>query len=301
MRSNQVTHFLESSVANGDEHENNKETSAQVNTMTDEAGSKKEARGGGIQSLDRAAAILQAVSERPQGIGLAELSAQVGLHTSTAFHLTKTLVRLGFLIQQIDSKRYQVGSRLFALAAGALNDNTLLSLATPVLERLSSDTGEASHLAIRSRHDVVLIARVAATGMLQMSQHMGVTRPPHATAIGKVLLAFMSPAERKSLIDQLLLPQLTPHTITDPKLLLRELELVEQQGVAHDRCEFDSEVRCLAMPVYDFAGRCIAAIGISGPIWRMTPTAVENKSHFLSSAATNLSQRLGDRSTPPAK
>lgn len=264
-------------------------------------GGKKEVRSGGIQSLDRAAALLQAVADRPAGVGLAELSAVVGLHTSTAFHLAKTLVRLGFLNQDGETKRYRVGSRLFAMAAGALNDNTLLVLGTPVLERLSNATGEASHLATRSRQDVVLVARMAATGMLQMSERTGVTRPPHATAIGKVLLAYMPQAERAKLVADLPLPQITPHTITDPGLLLRELERVAQQGIGHDRCEFDAEVRCLAMPVRDFAGRCIAAIGISGPIWRMTPTAVEAKSHFLAAAAGELSQLLGYKAAVAAE
>lgn len=261
--------------------------------MSVEAAEKKEGRSGGIQSLDRAAALLQAVADRPGGIGLADLSALVGLHTSTAFHLAKTLVRLGFLIQDGENKRYRVGSRLFAMAAGALNDNTLLVLGMPVLERLSNSTGEASHLAVRSRQDIVLVARMAATGMLQMSERTGLTRPPHATAIGKVLLAFMTEAERVRLVADLPLPQITPHTITDPDLLLRELGTVAQHGIAHDRCEFDAEVRCLAMPVRDFTGRCIAAIGISGPIWRMTPSAVETKIHFLESAARELSQLLG--------
>ena len=269
--------------------------------MADEAEGKTEGRSGGIQSLERAAALLQAVADRPGGVGLAELSAQVGLHTSTAFHLTKTLVGLGFLVQDVDNKRYRIGSRLFALAAGALNDNTLLVLGTPVLERLSGATGEASHLAIRSRQDIVLIARMAATGMLQMSERAGVTRPPHATAIGKVLLAFMPQVERARLVANLPLPQITPHTITDRELLLRELETIEQQGVGHDRCEFDPEVRCLAMPVRDFAGRCVAAIGISGPIWRMTPSTVETKSHFLDAAARDLSQLLGYRAAVAAE
>src|SRR5690606_8069027 len=139
--------------------------------------------GGGIQSLERAAALLEAVAASPDGIGLAELASRVALHTSTAFHLTKTLLGLGFLTQDTQTKRYRIGSRVFMLAAGALNENTLLVLGTPILERLSAATGEAAHLAVRSRHEIALVARTAATGMLQMSERSGVSRPAHATAI----------------------------------------------------------------------------------------------------------------------
>src|SRR6516225_11440985 len=72
---------------------------------------------GGVQSLGRAFAILEAVARHREGIGLAELSKLVGLHNSTTFHLAKTMVSLGYIRQERDSKRYRVGRPLFALAA----------------------------------------------------------------------------------------------------------------------------------------------------------------------------------------
>ena len=112
---------------------------------------------GGIQSLERAFAILEQVASRRDGINLSELSKAVGLHNSTTFHLLKTMVQLGYVTQMRESKRYRIGSRLFTLAAGALEENSLLEIATPVLEKLSRDTGEAAHFAIRSGNEVVVI------------------------------------------------------------------------------------------------------------------------------------------------
>ena len=176
-------------------------------------------KSGRIQSLIRAAAILDAVARQPEGISLAQLSAEVGLHNSTAFHLIQTLVNLDFLTQGPDNRRYRMGSRIFALAAGALNDNTLLSLATPLLERLSAETGEAAHLAVRSRHEIIVIARTAASGLLQLAGHPGATRPAHATAIGKMLLAAMPIEKLERVLETLPLPRLTPNTITDQATL----------------------------------------------------------------------------------
>lgn len=250
---------------------------------------------GGIQSLERAAAILDEVAASYDGIGLTDLSGKVGLHTSTAFHLIKTLVALGLLVQNADSKRYRIGSRLFALAAGAVNEKTLLTLGTPVLERLSAVSGEATHLAVRSRSDIILVARIAAAGLLQMSERAGITRPAHATAIGKVLLAYMEPQERDKLLQVLLLPKLTPNTITDRRLLRQELDKVLVEGIAHDKCEMDPDVYCIAMPVRDFSGRCVAAIGMSGPVWRMTPENLRERTAQLASAADDLAGVLGHR------
>lgn len=248
---------------------------------------------GGIQSLERAAAILEAVAQHPDGITLAELSGAVGLHTSTAFHLIKTLVNLGFLAQLPDSKLYRIGGRIFALAAGALDENALLALATPILERLSAGTGEAAHLAIRSKQEIVVIARTAATGLLQLSGRTGATRPAHATAIGKMLLAAMPPDDLEGLLKTLPLPKLTEQTITDRRALRRELDEVRRQGMAYDNCELDDDVRCVAVPVRDFAGRCVGAMGISGPVWRLSPQTMQEKSAQLQRAAARLSAQLG--------
>src|SRR5262245_16740861 len=254
--------------------------------------------GGKIQSLKRASAILDAVARQPEGVGLSHISAEVGLHSSTAFHLIQTLVGLGFLAQLADSRRYRIGPRLFMLAAGALDETMLLALATPILERLSAETGYASHLAVRSKQEIVVIARTAATGLLQLASHPGATRPAHATAIGKMLLSTMQPSELDHLLRTLPLPAFTAHTITDAQALRREIEEVRRIGLACDNCELDRDVRCIAVPVYDFAGRCAAAMGISGPAWRLTPVAVEPLAHQLRAAAAELSGRLGGRHEP---
>ena len=115
----------------------------------------------GVQSLGRAFAILEQVAHHREGIGLAELSKLVGLHNSTTFHLAKTMVSLGYLRQEKDSKRYRIGRPLFALAASALDEIEMVNVATPVLEELSRQTGESAHFAVRMGDAVVVIARTS--------------------------------------------------------------------------------------------------------------------------------------------
>jgi len=100
----------------------------------------------GVQSLGRAFAILEEVARHREGIGLADLSKLVGLHNSTTFHLAKTMVSLGYMRQEKESKRYRVGRPLFALAASALDEVEMMSLAMPILEQLSRDAGEAAQI-----------------------------------------------------------------------------------------------------------------------------------------------------------
>jgi len=248
---------------------------------------------GGIQSLERAFAILEEIARNRDGIGLAELSKRVGLHNSTTFHLAKTMLGLGYIEQLEDSRRYRIGRHLFTLAAGALDDVRLVALATPALERPTRATGEASHFAVRSGDKVVVLARTSGSGTFQMAVPVGIERPAHATALGKVLLAALSLDELERYLESHELRPYTPRTIVEQKRLKRSLAEVRRNAIAFDDGEFDAEVRCVAVPVYDFAARVAGAIGISGPVWRLSLEALEQHAASVKAVAEELSRALG--------
>lgn len=247
----------------------------------------------GVQSLERAFAILEEVAKHQNGISLADLSKIVGLHNSTTFHLVKTMVTLGYVRQARDTKRYHLGRMTFGLAASSRSEVDLVGLATPVLEDLAHDTGETSHLAIRSGDDVVIAAKVAGTGAFQLIDRAGGLRPPHCTALGKILLAALPQDRFKQFVSGTRLQQMTPKSITDAERLAREIAQVRQGGIAFDDGEYDPEVRCVAAPVRDFTRQVTAAIGISGPVWRLTLPLLHEMSAKVRAAADRLSTELG--------
>lgn len=250
-------------------------------------------RGGGVQSIGRAFAILEEVARNRDGIGLADLSKRVGLHNSTTFHLVKTMVSLGYLRQIKDSKRYRIGRPLFALAAGALDEMEMVSMATPVLDDLARETGESSHFAVRMSDAVVVMARTPGPGAFQLTDRVGVVRPAYCTALGKVILAALRPDQLDRYIERIELKPLTSKTIIEPQRLRREIEDVRRAGIAFDDGEFDNEVRCAAMPVRDFSGQVVGAIGISGPVWRLSIQALQNHARILRESARRLSEAFG--------
>jgi IclR family transcriptional regulator, KDG regulon repressor len=253
----------------------------------------EERQRGGVQSLGRAFAILEEVARNREGIALTELSKRVGLHNSTAFHLVKTMVSLGYLRQMKDSKRYRIGRPLFALAAGALDETEMVSLATPVLEDLSRETGESSHFSVRMGDAVVVLARTAGPGAFQFADRAGVVRPAHCTALGKVMLASLRPEQRDRYLERAELKSFTPRSITDADALRREIEEIGRSGVAFDDGEFDAEVRCVAVPVRDFTGHVVGALGISGPVWRLSIQALQSRAKAVQAAADRLSAEFG--------
>jgi IclR family transcriptional regulator, KDG regulon repressor len=248
---------------------------------------------GGVQSLERAFAIMEEVARNRDGISLAELSKRVGLHNSTTFHLVKTMVSLGYIRQIKDGKRYRIGRPLFALAASALDEIEMVSLATPVLEDLSRDSGETSHFAVRMGDSVVVIARTMGPGAFQLADRVGVVRPAHCTALGKVILAALRPDQLERFLERTELAPVTPKSVTDVGALKRDIEEVRRSGIAFDDGEFNPEVRCVAVPVKDFTGQVIGAIGISGPIWRLSIQILQSRALTVQAAADRLSLEFG--------
>ena len=248
---------------------------------------------GGVQSLARAFAIMEEIARNRDGIGLADLSKRVGLHNSTTFHLVKTLVSLGYVRQMADSKRYRVGRPLFALAASALDEVEMVSLATPILGDLSRETGESAHFSVRMDDAVVVLARTGGKGAFQLNDRAGAVRPAHCTALGKIMLAALPVDQFEQFLARADLTALTPKSITVTEPLRREIAEVRRTGLAVDDGEFDAEVRCIAVPVRDFSGQVIGAIGISGPVWRLSIDALQKRARVVRAAADRLSAEFG--------
>jgi DNA-binding IclR family transcriptional regulator len=248
---------------------------------------------GGLQSLRRAMSILQTVAASPQGIGLSDISKVVGLHNSTAFHIAKTLVAIGLLRQEPESRHYRVGPRLFGIAAGALDELELLDVAQPIMIKLAQSTEATSHVAVRAGQDVVIIGKYEGPSAIRVAERIGSARPPHATAIGKVVLASLSEADLTDFFRRSSLTSYTPSTIVDELRLRQELEEVRKTGLAIDNGEFDPELRCFAAPARDFRRSVVAAVGVTVPVWRLRLSRVGELTALVKQAADTLSEALG--------
>ncbi len=247
----------------------------------------------GVQSLGRAFGIMEEIARHRDGIGLAELSKRVGLHNSTTFHLVKTMVSLGYVRQLKDSKRYRIGRPLFALAASALDEVEMTSLASPILATLSHETGEGTQFSVRSGDAVVVLARTSGQGAFQLTDRVGGIRPAHCTAIGKIMLSALTGEQFERFLARADLKANTPKSIVRAGELRREIEKVRQAGLAIDDGEYDIELRCVAMPVRDFSAQIIGAIGLSGPVWRLSHETLQKYARSVRAAAARLSAEFG--------
>lgn len=247
----------------------------------------------GIQSLVRAFAILECIARSSGGLGLVDLSRAVGLHSSTTFNLLRTMLALGYVRQSPTDKRYSIGRSIFCLATTALDEIALVNLATDVLNQLSLVTGETSHFAIWSGNEAIILAKSDGIGAFQLSDRVGGARPAHATALGKILLSGLDSNQLDRYLANANLVRFTPRTITDPQRIREEIEAIAKSELATDDAEFLEEVRCIAVPVRNFENQLVGALGLSGPIWRLSLQAIQQHAGQLRSSAKQLSAELG--------
>jgi len=246
-----------------------------------------------IQAIERAVAILNAFSAEQPELRVSELAERLGLHKSTVHRFLVNLEAAGLVERNPRSGRYRLGLRIFELGGLVMQRMDLWDEALPFLEGLVRDSGETGHLAVLDGGEAIYVERVEARRALRIPSAIGRGYPVHATNLGKVLLAYLSPEEIARIVADRGLAGYTPHTITDAAQLDAELALIRERGYAIDNEEYDEGLRCIGAPVWDHSGRVVAAMGIGGPVTRVTPERVDHLAEMVMAAARGLSRRLG--------
>jgi len=220
-----------------------------------------------VRSLDRALAILDALAATPQGVGLVDLSRQVGIAKSTAHRLLSTLEYRGFVARCPEDGRYVPGPKV----SGVID-----AMAAPrlraVLEELARECGESVNLGVLRGAEIVYVERVESRHALRWGLTVGSRVPVHCSGMGKAILAELAPAARQDVLRASPLQRLSHRTITDPAALDAELRRVQADGYAIDDEEYMDGVRCIAAAVRRGA-RVVGAVSIAGPALRFTREA----------------------------
>lgn len=246
-----------------------------------------------IQAIERACAILSAFSTEQPELGVTELAEALDLHKSTVHRFLVNLERAGMVERLPRSGRYRLGLRLFELGSLVIQQMNLWDEALPFLEALVRDSGETGHLAVLDGGEAIYVERVETRRALRIPSAMGRGYPVHATSLGKALLAQQTEERTKEIIAEKGLAAFTKNTITDPAALFAELDRVREQGFAIDDEEYDEGLRCIGSPIMDHTGHVVAALGIGGPVTRVTPERVPELAALVRAAAKGLSRRLG--------
>jgi DNA-binding IclR family transcriptional regulator len=236
-------------------------------------------------TIEKAVEVLFHLHREASPCGVTAIGRALGLPKSTAHRLLAALGQRG-LVERDERGRYRPGIALVALGLGVLEHEPVVVAAEGVLEETAKDVGETVFLAAARSGRLIVLDKREGSGFLRAAPRVGAEIPVHATAIGKVYLAF-APA----LLARAPLTEFTPRTTTDPKRLAQELERVRNRGWAENEDEWTAGLAGVAAPV-QLRGRLVAALAIAGPTSRLSR---DQRGHFVArvrDAAEHIAARL---------
>lgn len=220
------------------------------------------------------------------------ISEITGIPRSTIYRFLRTLQVAGY-VDDLENGTYQLNTKILKVGRGVLDQLEIHQVAKPVLRELRRKTGETSLLAIREDLNIFYIGKFETKHSVRMHSRMGTIGHLHSTALGKVILAYSK--EKEQLLEQIKLEPLTHNTITTSTELREELETICNQGYALDEQENEEDIRSVAAPIFDHMDEVVAALGVSGPAYRLEKTHLHEIAPKVVEAALSVSRLLGSR------
>jgi IclR family pca regulon transcriptional regulator len=246
-----------------------------------------------LKTLDRGLRVLAAFTPETPSLTLTALARHMDADPGTAFRFAYTLEHLGYLRREPNGA-YRLTGRVLDLGRAVPPMQDLRSLALPRMEALAGEVEETVSLAVRDGGEIVVVEQVESPHPVTVRRRLGERQPTHATAQGKVLLAYLPPAELAAVLQTLPLRAYSSHTITRRAVLEAELRRTRQRGYAVNNNEMDAGLRAVAVPVSEPPGQVTAALSIDVPVGRLTmPQMQSTLIAPLRRAADELSAALG--------
>lgn len=248
-----------------------------------------------IQSVERALQILDLFNEQATELKITEISKQMGLSKSTLHSILKTLQLHGYIDQNPENGKYRLGMKLVERGHFVVGTMDIRQKAKSWLTTLSQETGQTTHLGILDGNEGVYIEKIEGKQAAIAYSRIGRRLPVHATAIGKVLLAWLSEEECAAVLEGYVYKGFTPSTLIDRASLLTALKETRNNGYAMDNEENEPGVRCIAVPVWNHESRVIAALSLSTLTSRVNDDELATYRQMLMDAGLGLSKTLGYR------
>jgi DNA-binding IclR family transcriptional regulator len=248
-----------------------------------------------LSSVATAVRLLKTFSEGEAEIGVTTLSKRLGVAKSTVYRLASTLVAEGMLEQNRENDKYRLGLALFGLGALVRQRMNVSTEARPHIFALREATNETVHLAVPEGAQIIYVYDLESTQAIRQRANLGERKPAFCSAEGRAMLAFADPEQVEAAIAAGLVAR-TPRTDVNPRNLARALEQVRAQGYAMEDEQSEMGMRSLAAPIRDAEGRVVAAVGIAGPMQRLSDEASARFAPLVVNTANVISARLGFRS-----
>jgi IclR family acetate operon transcriptional repressor len=237
-----------------------------------------------VAAVQRAIAILDELAAARAELGTNEIARRTGINVSTISRILATLANGGLVDHVPATGRYRLGVGVARLANAAGLD--IRSLARPHLEELGKRIGETATLSVPGEHEAFTLDFAQSPLSVRSVAEVGRTSVAHATAVGKVVLAYGGTVPGSGLKPY------TERTIVDPAVLEIEVARVRDRGWAEAAGEREKDLNAVAAPVLDRGGKLVAILGVQGPAIRFSPRAMRSAVELLVEKAAQISAAL---------
>jgi DNA-binding IclR family transcriptional regulator len=221
-------------------------------------------------AIEKALAVLDALSDQPQAVGLPDLSVRLELPRQTVHRLLGQLERAGLVVRDPTRERYSVGPRLAKLSFATLRSLNQAAPIRAILQSLVEEIGETCNIGVLDGLDYVYLQRIECDWPLRLHIEIGSRLGAHSVSGGKVLLANLDAKLGRRLLRSRKLAPATSHTIIRVGELEAELAKIRKLGFALNDQENMDGIVGAAVPVVDPKGNVLAAVGVQGPLPRLT-------------------------------
>jgi IclR family acetate operon transcriptional repressor len=248
---------------------------------------------GGVQSLNRALSLLDALAEEEDGLPLTALAKKVGLPPSSAHRLLTTLQRRRFVRFEPGAMLWRVGVQAFVVGASFARSREVAPVAMPYMRQLMDKCGETVNLFVPNNGLSICIAQVQSRQVIRAISRPGGGLPLEHSASGKAMLAHLSRSEVEEIVDRRTSPDARSCSAYKLGKLHAELKRTRERGYALDDEEVAVGLRCIAAAIYDEHGAALAALSIAGPTSRLTDGRLPQLAEWVRASGQSVTREFG--------
>jgi len=243
-----------------------------------------------LQSVQNGLQILKLFSKEKPILGITEISRELDLPKSTVSRLINDLISEGYL-RKI-GRKYTVGLSILGLTGVIMSQLEIHREAFEPLKCLVNKVNENAHVSTLDGTHLIYILKVESKQTIRLLSHVGHHRPPTCSAPGKLLLAFQ-PRKTVDKVIQEGLPKRGPNSVTDPTVLLEQLEQIRRDEYCVCKNEMYEDVVSIAAPIKNYTGKVIASVSVSAPGQRIGDDAIPQCVQELIKTGRKISAKLG--------
>jgi DNA-binding IclR family transcriptional regulator len=254
-----------------------------------------------VPNLVRGLKVIEHLVEQQSEMSSSEIAKTLGFPANSSMRILNALEHYGYVERNSESKTYRLSRKLFSMAYSMPKEKTLIESSLPMMKELRDEYGETVVLSVMEKGFGLILEQVQGTYPFRFVCEPGARQHLHSSASTKAILAHLSKDHLQETLKGHSYTSFTNKTLKSKNSFIADIENSRKNGYFLDLGEQIEGVHCVASPIFDFHGRPIASITITGPSFRMKEEVLEEIGLLMRQKTQVISKRLGYKFSTPVK